>query len=460
LNSKNALSQSITIAKFGGTSLADFHAMLRCAYIIKKDTRNRLVVVSASAGVTNYLVRLSQKDVSDKEQALIIADIAVIQFNITQHFTAKVKGELNLEVHNLLSLLSHYAQNQLSQYSAKTTDTILSFGERFSSKIFTQVLQSIGVVSEYFDVQQVMKTNSCYGKAVVDEQYLKRACEQFLLPNLTNTVFVTQGFIGQDKLGYTTTLGRGGSDYSAALLAEALNGNSLAIWTDVIGIFTTDPRVTSQAKAIKEISFGEAREMATLGAKILHPATLTPAMRNDISVFVGSSKEPEKGGTLIKHQVVHTPTYRSISHKKEQTLVTIKSVTMLQQSTFLAEVFIMLAQHELSADLVTTNEFSIALAFDNAENSTRTDLISTVVKKLQESFEVTVEHNLSLIAVIGNNLNNTKGIGHNIFGKINEVNIRFISHGASTNNVCLLVNDKDTHQVIESLHDSLFSTMA
>jgi aspartate kinase len=459
LNSKNAPSQSITIAKFGGTSLVDFHAMLRCANLIRKDTRNRLVVVSASAGVTNYLVRLSQKGVSDKQQALIIADIAAIQFNITQHFSAKIKHDLNLKLHNLLDLLSGYAQSQLTKYSAKTADTILAFGERFSSKIFTQVLRSIGVESEYFDVQQVMKTNSVYGQAVVDEQHLKHACKQLLQPNLANTVFVTQGFIGQDKLGNTTTLGRGGSDYSAALLAEALNGHSLAIWTDVVGIFTTDPNMTPQAKAIKEISFGEAREMATLGAKILHPATLIPAMRNNISVFVGSSKEPEKGGTLIKHQVVHTPTYRSISHKKEQTLVTIKSITMLQQSTFLAKVFIMLAKHELSADLVTTNEFSVALAFDNAENTTRTDLISTVVKKLQESFEVTVEHNLSLIAVIGNNLNNTEGIGQSIFGKINEINIRFISHGASTNNVCLLVNDKDTHQVIESLHDSLFPTM-
>ncbi|NQZ21705.1 MAG: lysine-sensitive aspartokinase 3 [Colwellia sp.] len=459
MNSKNFASQSITIAKFGGTSLADFHTMLRCAHIVKKDTSNRLVVVSASAGVTNYLVRLSKKNVSVKEQALIIAEISVIQFNITQHFTSKIKEPLNIEVHNLLNILSHYAHSQFNQYSAKTADKVLSFGEMFSSTIFTKVLQSIGVVCEYFDVQQVMKTNSYFGKAIVDEQLLKIACQQLLLPSLMNTVFVTQGFIGQDKLGNTTTLGRGGSDYSAALLAEALNGNRLAIWTDVVGIFTTDPKITSQAKAIKEISFGEAREMATLGAKILHPATLAPAMRNDISVFVGSSKEPEKGGTHIKHQVDYTPTYRSISHKREQTLVTIRSVTVLQQSTFLAKVFIILAKYELSADLVTTNEFSVALAFDNSENTIPTLLISTVVENLQEFFEVTVEHNLSLIAVIGNDLNNTKGIGQSVFGKINEINIRFISHGASTNNVCLLVKDKDTNQVIESLHDSLFSYM-
>ncbi|NRA72501.1 MAG: lysine-sensitive aspartokinase 3 [Gammaproteobacteria bacterium] len=459
MNSKILSSQPITVAKFGGTSLADFQAMLRCAHIVKKDTSNRLIVVSASAGITNYLVRLSQENVSNKEQGLIIADIGAIQFNITKHFIAKVENKLNQGVHHLLNLLSHYAQSQSNKYSAKTVDAILALGEQFSSKIFTQVLQSIDVACEYFDVQKVMRTNSFYGKAVVDEQHLKLACKQLLLPKLSNTVFVTQGFIGQDKFSNTTTLGRGGSDYSAALLAEALNSNNLAIWTDVVGIFTTDPHITSQAKAIKEISFGEAAEMATLGAKILHPATLIPAMRQNISVFVGSSKEPEKGGTHIKHKVNSTPTYRSISLRKEQTLVTVKSLIMLNSSAFLAKIFTTIAQHELSVDLVTTNELSVALTFDNPKSTTQSLLISTVVEELEKFFEVTVEHGLSLIAVIGNGLNSTKDIGQSIFGKINETNIRLIFHGASANNLCLLVNENDAHKVIEKLHDSLFSCM-
>jgi len=393
---------SLTVAKFGGTSVADFPAMLRCAQIIKNDCSNRLVVVSASAGVTNYLVRLSQANLSLDEQADIIDKIQAIQLNITQHLAKDVEQALNTEIKGLLEELATHALKQSQQHSVKQGDAILSFGEQLSSRIFAQVLQSIDVNGAYFNVQQVMKTNSLYGKAVVDIEQLSLACTELLAPKLTQQVLVTQGFIGQDGLGETTTLGRGGSDYSAALLAEALHANNLSVWTDVVGIFTTDPRITDQARAIKEISFGEAAEMATFGAKILHPATLIPAMRQNIPVFVGSSKEPEKGGTQIKKSVASNPTYRSIALRREQTLVTVKSPAMLHASGFLAQVFGILAKHELSVDLITTSEISVALTFDNPSGSTQALITSTVVEELEQLCEVTVEHGLSLVAVIGN----------------------------------------------------------
>lgn len=446
----------ITVAKFGGTSVADYSAMLRCAQIIKNDPSNRLVVVSASAGVTNFLVRLSQESISVEEQTDIIEKIHAIQLNITQHLPKDVEQILNSEVIDLLGQLSKYALKQSQQYSVKQGDAILAFGEQLSSRIFSQVLQSIGVNGAYFNVQQVMKTNSLYGKAVVDIEQLRSACRELLAPKLPKKVLVTQGFIGQDGLGETTTLGRGGSDYSAALLAEALNASNLAIWTDVVGIFTTDPRITEQARAIKEISFGEAAEMATFGAKILHPATLIPAMRQNIPVFVGSSKEPEKGGTQIKQSVESNPTYRSIALRREQTLVTVKSPAMLHASGFLAQVFGILAKHELSVDLITTSEISVALTFDNPSGSTQALITSTVVQELEQLCEVTVEHGLSLVAVIGNGLNCTKGIGQSIFQTINDTNIRLICHGASANNLCFLVNEQDANNVVEKLHRELF----
>ena len=447
----------VTVAKFGGTSVADYQAMLRCAHIIKNDSSNRLVVVSASAGVTNYLVRLSQAGVPNDEQVEIVANIRAIQVNITQHLADDVEQVLNDEIDTLLSQLAEQALKQSLQYSVKQTDAILSFGEQFSSRIFAQVLQSIGLNGAYFDVKQVMKTNSLYGKAVVDIEQLKVACNEVLVEKLADQVLVTQGFIGQDGLGETTTLGRGGSDYSAALLAEALNAKNLAIWTDVVGIFTTDPRITEKARAIKEISFGEAAEMATFGAKILHPATLIPAMRQNIPVFVGSSKEPEKGGTQIKQKVESNPTYRSIALRREQTLVTVKSPAMLHASGFLAQVFSILAKHELSVDLITTSEISVALTFDNPSGSTQALITSAVVEELEQLCEVTVEHGLSLVAVIGNGLNCAKGIGQSIFQAINDINIRLICHGASANNLCFLVNEKDANQVVEKLHNELFS---
>jgi aspartate kinase len=453
------LKPTLIVAKFGGTSVADYQAMCRCAHIINNDPANRVVVVSASSGVTNQLVRLSQANITEDEQLMIIEKIRKIQLNISQHLANE--RQVNEVVDKLLTQLTVHASNQSTHYSAQTADTILSYGEQLSSFLFTEVLLSLAIAAQCFDIRQVMKTNSVYGKAVVDIKQLKHQVKSILASKLDigieSHVIVTQGFIGQDALGNTTTLGRGGSDYSAALLAEALNAKQLAIWTDVVGIFTTDPRITSKARAIDEISFGEAAEMATFGAKILHPATLIPAMRHNIPVFVGSSKEPEKGGTHIKHQVESNPTFRSIALRREQTLVTVKSPAMLHASGFLAKVFSILAKHELSVDLITTSEISVALTFDNPTGSTQALITNAVVQELEQLCEVTVEHGLSLVAVIGNKLNSTSGIGRSIFEKIADVNIRMICHGASANNLCFLVDEGDANKVVEKLHNTLFA---
>jgi aspartate kinase len=446
---------SFTVAKFGGTSVADHQAMLRCAHIIKNDPSNKLIVVSASSGVTNSLVRLSQENVSEREQTEIIASILAIQLNITKHLAQEKM--LNGQITELLKQLSEFSKAQSLNYCPRISDAILSFGEQMSSRVFAQVLQSIGVNGEMFDVRQVMKTNASYGKAVVDLDLLSENGQKILAPHLIDKVIVTQGFIGQDEDGHTTTLGRGGSDYSAALLAEALHADNLSIWTDVVGIFTTDPRITDQARAIKEISFGEAAEMATFGAKILHPATLIPAMRKNIPVFVGSSKEPEKGGTRIQQFVESNPIYRSIALRREQTLVTVKSPAMLHASGFLAQVFGILAKHELSVDLITTSEISVALTFDNPTGSTQALLNSTVVEELEQLCEVTVEHGLSLVAVIGNKMHQSNGIGTSIFDTISGINVRMICHGASEHNLCFLVDEKQANETVEKLHDALFA---
>ena len=446
---------SLSVAKFGGTSVADFAAMQRCVYIIKKDPSNQLVVVSASAGVTNNLVRLSQANIDESEQSQILADIKTIQNNILTNITNE--KEITAQIEGLLAELAAQAKIQSLNYSAKTADEILSFGERMSSLIFAEVLRMNDLPGLCFDVRQVMKTNSLYGQAIVDIEQLKENCQQQLKETLTTNVVVTQGFVGQDGLGCTTTLGRGGSDYSAALLAEALDASNLAIWTDVVGIFTTDPRITEQARAIKEISFGEAAEMATFGAKILHPATLIPAMRQNIPVFVGSSKEPNKGGTRIQKQVASNPTYRSIALRREQTLVTVKSPAMLHASGFLAKVFAILAQHELSVDLITTSEISVALTFDNPPGSTQAVITDQVIKELSQLCEVKVEHGLSLVAVIGNDLHSSSGSSSTIFNTIEAANVRMICQGASRHNLCFLVQDKEANEVVEQLHHKLFA---
>ena len=453
-NAERENHHAMTVAKFGGTSVANYEAMMRCAQIIKKDTSNRLVVVSASAGVTNHLVRLAQANVPVAEQHTLLANINQIQFDIIEHLDDVTP--LKNEITQLLNELTLCVQQQAQHYSDANSDKILSFGEQMSSRIFAQVLQSVGVNGCYFDACQIMKTDNVFGKAQVQLELLAENVKKQLIPELTDKVIVTQGFIGSDQQGNVTTLGRGGSDYSAALLAEAVVATKLSIWTDVIGIFTTDPRITDQARSISEISFGEAAEMATFGAKILHPATLIPAMRSEIPVFVGSSKEPESGGTRIQRSVASRPTYRSIALRKEQTLVTVKSPEMLHASGFLAKVFAVLAKHQLSVDLITTSEISVALTLDNPPGSTQAKLTQTAITELEQLCEVTVENNLSLIAVIGNNIHGTKGLGLNIFDKLNEFNIRMICHGASEHNLCFLVPQSDANQVVEKLHNTLF----
>jgi aspartate kinase len=446
--------QTIKVAKFGGTSVADYDAMLRCAQIIQNDSETRVVVVSASAGVTNLLVDLSQNEKSAEQIAEQVGQIRQIQYKITARLANE--SELNQQINLILDQLATMVTKQQQQFSAQLADDILACGERMSSLLFAQVLQSLQLPGLCFDVRQVMKTNSLYGKAVVDIDALHKQSQQLLLPLTTDHVVVTQGFIGEDGLGNTTTLGRGGSDYSAALLAEALDASYLAIWTDVVGIFTTDPRLTSAARALPEISFGEAAEMATFGAKVLHPATLIPAMRKNIPVFVGSSREPQAGGTRICQQVDSKPTYRSIALRREQTLVTVKSPEMLHASGFLAKVFAILAKHELSVDLITTSEISVALTLDNPAGSTQAQLTEAVVKELGQMCEVSVEHGLSLVAIIGNNLHDTQGLGSSVFDTINDFHIRMICHGASSNNLCFLVNELDAPRVVERLHDTLF----
>jgi len=447
--------KNLTISKFGGTSVADYEAMVRCAKIIQNDPSNKVAVVSASSGVTNHLVRLGQPQISEDEQVEIINSIKAIQLNITQHLSKQ--AELNETVDKLLAELTQYAKEQSLNHSLRTADAILSYGEQFSSIIFAEVLQSLGVNGKAFDIRQIMKTNSLFGKAVVDLELLKENALAILKPELEEHIIVTQGFIGQNEAGQTTTLGRGGSDYSAALLAEALDADDLAIWTDVVGIFTTDPRITDKARAIKEISFGEAAEMATFGAKILHPATLIPAMRQNIPVFVGSSKAPEQGGTRIQKVVDSCPTYRSIALRREQTLVTVKSPEMLHASGFLAKVFAILAKHELSVDLITTSEISVALTFDNPVGSTQAVITKAVVQDLENLCDVKVEDGLSLVAVIGNNMHSSSGIGNKILNAAEGVNIRMMCQGASAHNLCFLVPEAEANQVVEKLHSTLFS---
>ncbi|XOV77903.1 MAG: lysine-sensitive aspartokinase 3 [Aestuariibacter sp.] len=446
--------ESLTVAKFGGTSVADFEAMTRCADIVLQRPNTRVVVVSASSGVTNYLVRLTQPHLPANERDAILQHIADIQFSILKLLGKK--PELAKAMELLLSELNEVSQHQQLFESPALKDQLLSYGERMSTLLFAELLRQKGLSAVNFDARQVMRTDDSFGKATPEIEQIKSLCATHILPELLQHVIVTQGFIGADVQNRTTTLGRGGSDYSAALLAEALNAEVLEIWTDVDGIYTTDPRLTERAKPIPEISFDEAAEMATFGAKILHPATLIPAMRTGTKVFVGSSRAPEKGGTWILRQVEDKPAYRAIALRKEQVLLTLKSPNMLHATGFLAEVFTILAKHKISVDLITTSEISVALTLDEPSNANKQNLSDALLAELSAVGEVKIERDLSLVAIIGNHLQVTDGVGGEVLSALQSYNLRMICHGASPHNLCFLVKSKDAGAVVAHLHHQLF----
>ena len=446
------MSEQIIVAKFGGTSVADFPAMSRCADIVLADPRIRLIVVSASSGVTNLLVDITkQTEVSARFD--LYAGIERIT-NAVLH-ALKEQTQVGANIKQLLIELTTLLQ-QPGAFSDAQKDLIQSFGERLSSVLFAQVLAERGAMVSQFDVRRVMRTDSQFGKGEPQIEQIAANTSQYLLPLLKQQLIVTQGFIGADPLGQTTTLGRGGSDYSAAILGEAVGAAVVQIWTDVVGIFTTDPRLTAEARCIPEISFDEAAEMATFGAKVLHPATLIPAMRRNIPVFVGSSREPQAGGTWISKEVDARPSYRAIALRKNQTLITVKSPAMLHAAGFLAKVFEILSQHKISVDLVTTSEISVALTLDDAPGSAFGTSIEPALAALKQFSEVTVEEGLSLIAVIGNHLHSTRGVTGSLFQALERINMRLICHGASRHNLCFLVQDTEAAGVVKELHTALF----
>lgn len=446
----------LSVAKFGGTSVANFDAMSACADIITADTNTRVVVLSASAGVTNYLVELANGCELSRRNDILNA-VRTIQFNIIEKLQ---KPEMVIEkIEHYLTHIKALAESASLATSLALTDEIICHGEMMSTCIFTQLLNERNFPAVWVDVRDVVATDSHFGKAAPNDEKTVQQANAVIKPLLEQgKVVITQGFIGRDDEGKTTTLGRGGSDYSAALLAEVLNANDVLIWTDVPGIYTTDPRIVSAAKRIDTISFNEAAEMATFGAKVLHPATLLPAVRSNIPVFVGSSKAPEQGGTWVTRDPQPRPTFRALALRRNQILLTLSSLSMLHSQGFLANVFTILAKHKISVDVVTTSEVSIAITLDKTgSTSSGLDILSDdLLAELREVCKVNVETDLALVAIIGNNLHTQAGIAKQLFETLSPYNVRLISYGASTNNVCTLVKNKEAEEIIQALHSALF----
>ncbi|MFQ2155402.1 lysine-sensitive aspartokinase 3 [Aeromonas hydrophila] len=445
----------INVAKFGGTSVANAAAMNNCVDVVLANPSTRVVVLSASAGVTNLLVALAQGDLDEAGQEAQLARLTEIQQAILTELGDP--GDLSDLIHGQLGEIRTMARQAHLHTDAELADRIIACGELMSTRLFTELLRQRGVKACWQDARQLLRTDSRFGKASVDLAATRALCQATLGPLLGDSLIITQGFIGADGDGRTTTLGRGGSDYSAALLAEALDAGSIEIWTDVPGIYTTDPRLVTRARPIPEISFVEAAEMATFGAKVLHPATLQPAVRQDIPVFVGSSKDPAAGGTWIRASTRTNPLFRAVALRRNQVLVTLHSLNMFHAYGFLAEVFGILARHRISVDLITTSEVSVSLTLDHTGSQSNGEPIlgDKVLAELGQLCKVQVETGLALVALIGNRMSEAAGVGSQVFDAIREHNIRMICYGASAHNLCFLVKEDEAGHIVNRLHQEL-----
>ena len=443
------------VSKFGGTSMGDADCMKRSARVAFKQ-KAKIVVVSATSGTTNDLIelaKLSEKSTWENAQ-VILTKIKVRHLKLGRDLDL---GQEKVELlNNLFEELESMCRgiHLLKDCSLKALDSIQSIGERLSSILFNEAMNIVlkennsAIISELFDCRKVVKTDEQFSKARPITEEIIRNCEHELsYLKHSDKMIVTQGFIGSTLSGMTTTLGRGGSDYSAAIFAEGIGADILEIWTDVAGIATTDPRIYKNAKPIAEISFKEASELATFGAKVLHPATLLPAIRSNIPVFVGSSFNPDEGGTWVRETVNNAPLVRALAKRSKQVLVTLSTPEMLYSHGFLFQIFKIFNDHKVSVDAITTSEISVSMTLDDS-----TLLNKKLLEDLRGIAEVHVEEDLCLISLIGNNINHTPGLSKKIFETIPDINVRMICLGASKHNFCFLVNEVNASEVITRLH--------
>jgi aspartate kinase len=453
---------NIVVMKFGGTSVEDAVAIERTISIVE-GRRSRglapVVVVSAMSKVTDALLASSaaaHAGRGDREPALEISSRLRVRHIETA--ARLVSGPRLTTLHatidehfdSLDELLRGIAA--VGELTPRTSDLIVSFGERLSSLIIAAAFVEKGIAAAHIDARTIIRTDDHHGKAAPQERAIEHTLLTHVLPLIEESIVpVMGGFIGAAESGETTTLGRGGSDYTAALVGGGLHAGAIEIWTDVNGIMTTDPRIVPEALRVKTISFEEAAELAYFGAKVLHPATILPAVQKNIPVLVLNSRNPENEGTRIA--AIAPPCsspFKCIAAKKKLTIIDIVASRMLLAHGFLKMVFDVFDRHQCAIDMVSTSEVSISVTVDSRES------LPAICEDLAKIADVKYESAKALICLVGEDIRGHSGIAAQVFGAISHVNIRMISQGASEINMSFMINEEDVDEAVRSLHEKFF----
>jgi aspartate kinase len=451
----------VIVIKFGGTSVGDADRVAGAIEIVaERREQQPVVVVSALAGVTNDLVAASEAACAQDQEKVreIISrvrarheDVALRLVQQKSDFLEAFIRQLDKQIDEIDTILRGIAL--LGEITLRARDKVMSIGEKLSSVLFAYTMMMRALPGEFVSAEDVIYTNDQFGGATPDMDLTREAARRVLVPLLErNRIPVMGGFIGRTQAGATTTLGRNGSDYSAAIVAAAIGADEVQIWTDVDGLLTCDPRLVPGARVIDLLSFEEAAELAQFGAK-LHPRTLEPAVAANVPVRVLNTHNPASPGTLITRagaEVAAGP--RSIARKRGVTMVHVTSNRMLGTHGFLAQFFTVFAQLGISVDLIATSEVSVTVTVDEKHD------VEELTRRLQELAEVELYDSQCIIAIVGQNVMSDARVGARVLDALGGMPVKMMSLGRSGLNLSIVVDDTNADAAVKAVHHALFES--
>ncbi len=451
---------SLVVMKFGGTSVEDATAIGRVVAIVQSRRRHRrIVVVSALAKVTDQLVLMGQKAAAGDADSIepLLKALRLRHLETARQLLGPDLPTVAQKIERSFDQLDDFLHGvaAVRELSPRSSDYLLSFGELISSEIVAAAFKRCGVDRVWVDSRKCVVTDGTHTRAVPQLDETRERSLAMVSPILAKgAVPVMGGFIAATREGVPTTLGRGGSDFSAAIVGAALDARRIEIWTDVEGMMTTDPRLCPDARTIRRISFNEAAELAYFGAKVLHPATLLPAIQKNIPVYVLNSRNLKSKGTEItEHAPAGNDMFRAITAKSGVSIVNVVASRGVGVHGFLRSVFEALDHHGASVDLVTISEVSLSFTMDSKQ------LPKALLSDLEKIADVTRDDQQAIVCLVGEDIHGRPGIAASVFNALAEagVNIRMISQGASEINISVVVKESDVPQAVRFLHRRFFT---
>jgi aspartate kinase len=440
------------VMKFGGTSVESAEAIHRVAGIVRSQSaRKPVVVVSAMGKTTNKLLAIAADAVAGELQPALAKLAELREFHLRESAGLDTDGIVEAHFQDLDALVRGLAV--MRELTPRATDAISAYGERISSLIVAAHLRRSGMNTAHVDSRSVIVSDRRHTQAAPLFEETNRRLRDTLPSILDHFVVVMGGFIASNEDGVTTTLGRGGSDYTASIVGAAIGAEEIQIWTDVDGMLTADPTVLpGVAHRVKVCSFTEAAELAYFGAKVLHPATVLPAIEKNIPVRILNSRRPEVEGTLIVSDPPPCSTpIRSIACKRNITLLNIVSTRMLMAHGFLRRIFEVFDRYETSVDMLATSEVSVSLTIDNTRS------LAAIQAELEAFADVSIEENLAIVCMVGENIRRCDNVSARAFAALDGIRPRMVSQGASQLNLSMVVAAADLRRAVESLHREFFS---